>query len=230
MYFSRLKPNLKNSFEVSQAAFDDHYKEHQVLWNLFPHDPNKERDFLFRFIVENNLPVYYILSEREPVKQPIGWQLEGPKEYQPVIKEGLQLHFSLRVNPVVTRKNNDKPGANNKSRHDVVMELRNTYKSSGQKRSEWPPIASMAKQAGLEWLEKRQEKLGFTFLRTNVLVEGYHRIQFRKKGGQKPIQFGVIDFSGILTVSDEEKFRNTLYKGVGKGRGFGCGLLLIKKL
>ena len=48
--------------------------------------------------------------------------------------------------------------------------------------------------------------------------------------GCVPICFSTLDFSGLLTVADPEKFLSTLYGGIGPAKGFGCGLLLIKRV
>jgi CRISPR system Cascade subunit CasE len=38
-----------------------------------------------------------------------------------------------------------------------------------------------------------------------------------------------MDFRGILTVTDTEKFTDTLMQGLGKAKAFGCGLMLIRR-
>ena len=39
-----------------------------------------------------------------------------------------------------------------------------------------------------------------------------------------------LDFSGLLTVTAPEKFLSALYGGIGPAKGFGCGLLLVKRV
>jgi len=212
------------------AAFDNQYREHQVMWNLFPKDPDGTRDFLFRFLLENRLPVYYVLSKRAPVETPRGWQLDGPREFKPVVKKGMQFGFSLRVNPVITKKDPEAPDSKIRLRHDVVMDLRNKWKDSGKPRTEWPSILQIATEAGAKWLLDRMETFGFFVDSSQILVEGYTRMQFRKSGREKPIKLGVLDYSGVLTVGDTEKFNRSLFNGIGHAKGFGCGLLLIKPL
>ena len=36
-----------------------------------------------------------------------------------------------------------------------------------------------------------------------------------------------VDLSGHLRVTDREKFIQTFFRGFGRGRAFGCGLLQI---
>lgn len=42
--------------------------------------------------------------------------------------------------------------------------------------------------------------------------------------------FNSILFSGTLIVQDPEKFKKTIENGIGSAKGFGFGLLSIKKL
>ena len=50
--------------------------------------------------------------------------------------------------------------------------------------------------------------------------------QFNDKEGRK-ITLGKAHIQGMLTVSDQQQFRNSFKNGIGKGRAFGCGLLQI---
>ena len=38
-----------------------------------------------------------------------------------------------------------------------------------------------------------------------------------------------LDFGGILTVVDPERFIEALYQGVGSAKAFGCGLMLVRR-
>jgi CRISPR system Cascade subunit CasE len=43
------------------------------------------------------------------------------------------------------------------------------------------------------------------------------------------IRYSTIDFQGVLNVTDSEKFQAVLFKGIGKAKAFGCGLMLVKR-
>ncbi|MCK9609141.1 MAG: type I-E CRISPR-associated protein Cas6/Cse3/CasE [Methylomonas sp.] len=47
--------------------------------------------------------------------------------------------------------------------------------------------------------------------------------------GQKS-GFSTIDFTGDMQIPDSEKFRQTLFNGLGRAKAFGCGLLMVKRL
>ncbi|MGY6275374.1 type I-E CRISPR-associated protein Cas6/Cse3/CasE [Methylomonas sp. MgM2] len=48
------------------------------------------------------------------------------------------------------------------------------------------------------------------------------------KKGQKSC-FSSVDFCGELQITDPEKFRQTLFNGLGRAKAFGCGLLMVKR-
>lgn len=51
------------------------------------------------------------------------------------------------------------------------------------------------------------------------------RIRQAEKSG-----FSSVDFTGELQITDAEKFRHTLFNGLGRAKAFGCGLLMVKRL
>lgn len=83
--------------------------------------------------------------------------------------------------------------------------------------------------SGLDWLEARAGKYGFSFDPGAVRVDGYLRHGVNKKAGRKTINFSTLDYTGMLTVVDPEQFQLTLFfHGIGPAKAFGCGLLLVR--
>ena len=74
-----------------------------------------------------------------------------------------------------------------------------------------------------EWWTSQGERGGFEPLATTVVSS--RKMSVTKRGRK----FSVVgaELSGRLLVSDAERFRETLRYGVGRERGFGCGLLLV---
>lgn len=226
-YLSRISidPVSVNATRLAKDICINAYREHQHLWRLFAADPDAERDFLFRREQPvNGFPRFYLLSGREPRHGDEIWQVET-KAYQPAIHPDQQLAFSLRVNPVVTRR--DAQGR--QVRHDVVMDLKHRIGFKEMPSNERPLLAELIQQAGVEWLQKRAERHGFSFLPGQVCVEGYQRHRAAKKGGKNPIRYSTLDFTGLLTVTDIEPFQRALMKGIGSAKAFGCGLLLVRR-
>ena len=70
-----------------------------------------------------------------------------------------------------------------------------------------------------------------------MLEEGNFRVVgndwhiFRKQEGRdKPVSLREVSYEGVLTVTDVEKFKELLCRGMGRGRAYGMGLLTIMRL
>lgn len=226
MYLSRisLSPHV-NAQQVARQVCQDSYREHQFLWRMFEQDPKAERDFLFRRDTESGRPRFYLLSSRPPRRSDGPWQAES-KAFEPRLQPGQQLVFSLRVNPVITRR--DKSGRH--VRHDVVMDLKHRMGYKNMLQHERPPLADMVHEAGVGWLQQRTERHGFSVSLDTLRVEGYLQHRAFKRDSKKPIRYSTLDFTGLLSISDVALFRQALFHGIGPAKAFGCGLLLVRRI
>lgn len=222
-YFSRIRPQPGRTADPGVwRATADAYRLKQSIWGLFPHEPDHERDFLFRFDQGSNGPLVYLLSDREPYDHTGLWRIET-KAYQPVLKHGDRLFFNLRANPVVTKKRED----GRRVRHDVVMEAKHANKSEN---SNAPPVqAELVSRAGIKWLLERTGKYGFTIEPANLHADNYTQHDLKKTNNGHPIHLSTIDFEGLLTVTTPDCFLDMLYTGIGPAKAFGCGLMLIRR-
>jgi len=208
--------------QVEKFAGLDSYGQHQAVWQLFDLPPTMERTgtaFLFRHEWHGDFPTFYILSRSAPQDRTGLWDIQS-KPYAPRLEAGDRLHFMLRGNPVVTR---------NGKRHDVVMDAKQRLRWKELRPENRPALNTLAYEAGTAWLADRTEKHGFAVAPANLLVDGYRTHAVHRRGRPR-ICFSTLDFSGVLTVVDPEKFLSTLYGGVGPAKGFGCGLLLVKRI
>jgi len=221
MYFSVIRiPSGSDYFNfLKESDFGDMYHTHQLLWKLFPNDPDAERDFLFREQREYNRIYYYLVSEREPDKI-FGLDVQT-KEYEPVIKTGDIFSFVLRANPVITRKSE---GKKNSVQHDVLMDAKKEARNKGF--SEEEEYHHVRKKA-IGWIENKAPKGGFSIEAEKIGFEGYRQYSLSKKNKEQ-IKFSTVDYYGMLKVNDPETFQRSLFRGIGKKKAFGCGLLLIK--
>ena len=167
---------------------------------------------------------YYVLSGRRPHDRAGIWNIEGPKEYSPQLQKGQRLCFMLRANPVVFSS------AAGKKRYDVVMHAKKNTGYSALPFSQKPPLQKLVQESCAKWLGKRAASNGFSFEAKDVIAEGYrqHKSLQRAKG-KSFICYSSVDFQGALTVSDPEKFKHILMRGIGKSKAFGCGLMLVKR-
>jgi CRISPR system Cascade subunit CasE len=235
MYFSRVRVSSTHLEEFAYHFQHSYYQQHQLLWKLFRDKPDqKKRDFLFRQDTDRQgLPVFYMLSEYEPSRS-INLFLVETKPFNPQLKTGDKLAFSLRANPIeqITQAKNpenqelsrlerkEKGLKDKKIRHDVVMHLK---KSLSDREIASYSQAELEQQAGEKWLSHRAEKNGFEV--SSVVAQGYLQHQFKKR----QIKISTLDFDGILEITDVDKFKKALFEGIGSAKAFGCGLLLIKR-
>jgi CRISPR system Cascade subunit CasE len=212
-----LSPEASSSRDLG-PMLDSPYHLHKAVWSLFADHPDRRRDFLYRLDWDSGRPLLWTLSHRPPRPVPDLWDTKT-KELRPVLRDGERLRFSLRANPVVTRDG---------KRHDVVMEAKQRLRTSGLLKTEWPTEAQLAQEHGTAWLVRHAEGRGFAVDPGQVLVDSYEVHTFNKPREGK-IRLATCDFHGLLTVTDTGAFLHTLHHGVGPAKGFGCGLLLIRR-
>lgn len=220
MYMSRLTLQDDAALSVVARAGGDGYGIHQSLWRLFEDDPAANRDFLYRQEAGHGRPRFLMVSRRQPLDREGLWRVES-KEYQPQLEHGQRLGFSLRVSPVVTRRDE----AGRQRRHDVVMDLKRQESAHDNEASQ----ADLVQQAVWDWLERRFGRLGFTVEPETFLADGYRQHELRKRSGH-PIRFSAVDCHGVLTITDPEVLIDVLSKGIGPAKAFGCGLLLVRRV
>lgn len=205
-------------------TFTSPYAVHQAVWRLFPREKGGERDFLYRIDTVDGRPQVWTLSAREPQRSEL-WRPEV-KPISPVLAAGDLLEVAVRVNPVVTRA---------KQRHDVVMDLKKRLGYKDLDPAERPTSAELVQQGLSEWIVPRAEKAGFRVKR--LIAEGYRQESFadpkqagRKAEGKKhEVALGLCDLDLMVEVVDPEAFLATWRQGLGPAKGFGCGLMLLKR-
>ena len=123
MYFSRvrIRAGSKSLSTLGDILKNDSYGAHQLLWSLFP--GQEKRNFLFREeIAREQLgpvptvrgePIYYLVSQSEPVAEVDSLFSIESKSYRPRMGIGDCFGFDCRVNPVICRQG---------KKHDVVMD------------------------------------------------------------------------------------------------------------
>jgi CRISPR system Cascade subunit CasE len=200
----------------SLSFHGDAYLDHALIWRLFPGD-GVERDFLFRRQKEESGPLsYYVVSRRVPQPVP-GMLTVQSKPYQPQLAAGDWLRFDLCANPVVARKS----ASGSSRRHDVLMDAKRQAEKSDTRND-------AMNAAALQWLSARTPDWGLALRIESVLTTGYTQHRLRHRGRQ--IAFSSLDYHGLAQVIDPARLAAALTLGVGHARGFGCGLLLARRV
>jgi len=211
MYFSEV---VRANGHRKQQPNKNTYSDHQFMWGLFGHDGNK-RDFLYT-VHENKI---YVVSNRIQNYKDSAIQVRT-KPYEPSFKEGDSLRFDVRFNGE-TRIGNDRKS------------LVNAYKERlGEDRDlNWNELMHEAVGG---WFNKNSKKYGFKV--RDYHIRGYHHYSFVKmkkssnlQNKSDKVRFDSLDIRGVLEVTGPAVFVNTLYQGIGKARGYGCGLVLVAR-
>lgn len=207
---------------VPEAAAGRAATAHRLVWTLFADRPDRERDFLWR---EAEPGVFYFLSSRPPVDEHRLFDLDPPKVFAPVLTAGDRLAFSLRANATVARGGG--PGRRGKP-CDVVMAALHDLPAALRAEQR----ADRTQEAGVKWLESQGAKSGFTLASAadggaSAMAVSHAILTLERRKAN--MRIGVLDFEGTLVVSDPGLFLQSLTRGFGRAKAFGCGLMLIRR-
>lgn len=202
----RLHAAVEAAFPPDMAAADDGGR---VLWRL-DRRTESPREFWL-----------YIVSPEKPdlthVVEQAGWplyeRLWETRDYQALldrIENGQRWEFRLKANPV--RKVRQDKGRSPNER--VVGTIQGHVTVDQQ----------------LEWLRSRAESHGFELAcdvngAPAVVVSQRNREAFRR--GSDEVTLSTAMYDGMLAVVDADRMRATLCQGIGRAKGFGCGLLTV---
>lgn len=232
MYFSLITPAPGMEREAAFEWAKSPYEQHEWLWQFLPKDASAKRDFLFRRRDgENHSPGFYVLSVRELITVSPAWQVQS-KLFNPQLFVGQKFAFELRANPVISHTVDGKS-----RRDDVVMHRKRQLLAERnlQHWSDWdeasldkPSLYELVHETCSDWLERRAESCGFVLPDSDgkLRVDGY----LQQRGNKRDIRFSTVDFSGVLQVTNRELFEQALFKGIGKAKAFGCGLMLLRRV
>lgn len=224
MYLSRVPLSLTNldaiafvsspykvHAAVEQAFASDAVREGErgrILWRLDEAPGNEYEAWLY--VVSPDKPDFTHICDQVVSAASPTWVT---KDYRPVldrVSEGQLWQFRLKANPV--RKVLVDKGR--RGRAGVVGTLQG-HVTEAQQRA---------------WLVNRAEAHGFSIARTEegferLVVSHRRREQFKRRGNV--VTLSTAQYDGVLEVTDADAFRHTLGFGMGRARGFGCGLMTV---
>lgn len=196
---------------------------HHLLWSLFADTPDRRRDFLWREIEDGARVAFLALSARPPEDRHDLFEVDT-KPFEANLQPGDRLGFSLRTNPVVTRR----VAPRRSLRADVVMDrLRHLPKAERA-----AARLDLAAEVGTAWLRDQLVRHGARLPDASepLRVDGYEQVRLDRGSGQRPVRFSVLDFDGVLEVVEPNAFLAAVRHGFGKAKAFGCGLMLIRRV
>ena len=207
---------------------------HRLLWTAMPpearkqtaSDPNAGRAATFLWRASNRPGQYYLLGPR-PVDTGGFFSIES-KEFEPIIEVEDRLAFALRLNATVDRKvGTDASGKAIRKRCDVAMDLiRNEERNRDGAFRRRDHRMGLADTALRRWFSQRAEPFGMSL--EHLILDSYRTQRIPRRRGKSGC-LGVFDIRGVLTVTSPNRFADRLAKGIGRGKAFGCGLMLIRR-
>lgn len=177
---------------------------HQLVWTLFSDGPDRKRDWLYSY--DTATKQITVRSQRKPVESPYLKQKELRKEYFSP-EEGDVYFIRCDFNPTSVR--------NGKQIDRVIDARKQGYTGEDVWYSEY-----------MGWWQHpaRRERFGYEVV---DLLPVHHE---QREDPHKRRKISVATVVGQLRVTDPEKFQNMLRHGIGKEKGYGCGLVLAKRV
>lgn len=215
LYLTRISLDPKRT-EV-RSALRDVYQCHRLVMAGFPNIDERaarqELGVLWRS--ETNTTPFLLVQSLVP-PQPGAWNALGlevaTKRIDDALRAGLvvgrTLTFSLRANP--TRKIDTKSGPDGSRRNGRRVPLRDEPRR-------------------VEWLVGHLAAVGGPVHTASdlpdVRVDG--ETTFRGHRGERTLTLECVDFLGRLIVRDPDQLLEAVRQGVGPGKAFGMGLLML---
>lgn len=194
---------------VRQLKIRDSYDWHQRVWQAFKGRDGEKRDFLSRVDEADEAYRLLIVSPAAPSKP--DWCPSDCFKTKAIPDDFFtagSYRFSLLVNP--TKK----------------LVIRN---EAGERKKNGRRIALTKREDLIGWILRKAEAGGFVIgdaesLRTLPKPRSYFQ-----NGAIQGVHYAV-EFQGVLTVTDQARFRSTFTTGIGTAKAFGFGLLALAPL
>jgi len=214
----------KDTLTKNHKTYANAYMLHQKMWELAGRDKNQRRDFLYRveYDAYQNIKHIYLLASHR-VSPQNNMKLVVSPEYRPKLEEQERLCFKLRANPIVKRKENGKT-----KEYSLLMDAKQKLKRNEKTYQEKFSLDELIHEIGMKWLTRKGEQHGFAVKEFEIAIDN-DREYVIKTPVKNEYMLRTLDFGGILTVVDPERFIEALYQGVGTAKAFGCGLMLVRR-
>ncbi|NLU36783.1 MAG: type I-E CRISPR-associated protein Cas6/Cse3/CasE [Clostridiales bacterium] len=212
MYLSRIALNTKRretlhaltSLQFIHSAIENSFdgERKRNLWRI---DWYKNKCYLLVLSVEkgdfSNIVNQFGYTDSE-------WQWET-KKYDPLLSqlEKDQIwKFRLCANPV-----------------------RSSFKERNKRTDRGRIFAHVTPEQQKQWLIGKSESCGFKLEEDGFDVINTRWIKFYKGKYNHQVILRAATFEGLLTITDVERFKQSLISGIGRAKAYGCGLLTIAR-
>ena len=218
---------------ASRWRFLQPYQLHQVLWKGFSDISGKIPDnrFLYRHDEREQEHSVLVQSAVAPDWSFLESETDGTctqvKKFDlGAFSEGTRFRFLLRANPVVLRRGYPGEGRRGEEKRRLIpvgSDRQRMAKRLGLSIDRFP---SREEQL-LDWLQKKGKGGGFELM--DCVPGPNHDYVVRRVRKEPPLTLTGVEFEGILRITDSNSFATTLQQGIGRGKGFGFGLLSMMR-
>lgn len=214
MYISRVEIDDKNRQKLKELQSLGSY--HNWVERSFPDEKKSEFRHLWRIDRLQNKRYLLIVSPNKPDMVQLEKygvrgtaQISNYDHYLNSLKENQILRFRLTANPV--------------SRHNgkVIKASMPADKKQGKN--------MLDRQK--DWLLKRTAGKGFKIVKNDLGMDDFEIVSRKllrlKHRNDQAVNLKQVTYEGILQITDLEKFKETLVKGLGRERAYGMGLITV---
>ena len=205
MYLSKIEMSLSDP--SVRAALRDAQRMHRLAAGLYQL-PRREAELVYRVRAQGHKVALYLYAGQAVRRDRLlpGMVLVGERElsdWLASMREGQRWGFDLLTMPF--KKEPDPAGGNSRRRVLRTQDER------------------------LAWLARKGEQNGFALVQAQESVgEKSSAVHTEEKGGR--LYLDCYRYSGTLLILDAERFRQAVQNGIGPGKAYGLGMLLLKKI
>lgn len=204
MYLTKLEMPLQS--RKAAGAVADCQKMHQLIAGLFAAE-RKEQNLLYRMRIADGRIQIYLYSAEPPTQLPSGMAIVGQRDLSSWLQEMEEKQlwgFDL-----------------------LTMPSKKVYQSERGKNSQRRVLRLPEER--VQWLQRKAEQNGFMMMQVQELEQscdfGRHRPE---RGGA--MYWNHYHYQGTLQIINAEKFRKALSTGIGPGKAYGLGMLLLRSI
>lgn len=207
MYLSRIQ--LNPARRGARQLLASPHALHAAVLAAFPDpSPRPEGRVLWRLDIAGPTAHVFVVSPTRPdlthIAEQAGWpSLEETalvRPYAPLlerIQDGEHYTFRLTANPT----------------HSLAP-------ADGPRGKVFGHVTAAQQE---QWLRERQQRAGFEI--DALVVKERQTLSFSRR--ETRVTLRIASYEGLLTVADRTMFVNALTHGIGRAKGYGCGLLTI---
>lgn len=210
MYLSRIEINPANPNTMRALAEPKFFhgaiergfpgERQRRLWRI---DPLQGRLYLL-LVSEEKPNLSFVGSQFGFADQPPEWETRDYTTLLQRIQPGSYWRFRLTANPT-----KHLPGDASQGRRGKIV----------------PHVTAEHQQ---QWLMDKAESHGFSLAQGEFLAVHQEQYRFCKPADHhRQVELLSVTFEGCLTVTDAERFRQTLTEGIGRARAYGMGMMTV---